>query len=148
MNGVEITLLLGEKVPEMTGTFSYRLREEWPLSKLRQFREYREKMNEKILTEGDRITKRFFSLDSAAYQAGALDTKTKELLGLIASAVLRCNDCIAYHIIRAVEEGATDDEIRETLSIALIVGGSIVIPHVRYAYELLEEARQAAEADS
>lgn len=118
------------------------------MDKLQQFREYREKMNEKILQDGDRITKRFFSLDSAAYQAGALDTKTKELMGLVASAVLRCNDCITYHIIRSVQEGASDDEIRETLSIALIVGGSIVIPHVRYAYEILEEARRAAEAGS
>ena len=72
-----------------------------------------------------------------------MDCKTKELLGLVASAVLRCNDCIAYHIIRAVQEGATDDEIKETLSIALIVGGSIVIPHLRYAYDLLDQARQA-----
>ncbi len=113
------------------------------MDKLQEFREYREKMNHKIMSEGDRATKRFFSLDSYAYQPGALDGKQKELLGLVASAVLRCNDCITYHIIRAVQEGASDDEIKETLSIALIVGGSIVIPHLRYAYEVLEQTRQA-----
>lgn len=113
------------------------------MDKLQQFREYREKMNQKILEEGDRATKRFFSLDSYAYRSGAIDAKQKELMGLVASAVLRCNDCITYHIIRAIQEGASDDEIKESLSIALIVGGSIVIPHLRYAYEILEKARRA-----
>ena len=108
-------------------------------SSLTEFREFRERMNSKILEEGDRATKRFFSLDSFAYQAGALSVRDKEMLGLTASAVLRCNDCIAYHLIRCVEEHVSDDEIKEALSVALIVGGSIVIPHIRYAYNLLDE---------
>ncbi len=88
---------------------------------LAEFREYREKMNAKILDTENLELKRFFSLDSAVYREGALDTKTKELLGLVSSAVLRCNDCILYHIIRCIEEGATDSELHETLSVALIV---------------------------
>jgi len=111
---------------------------------LEAFREYREKMNEKILDAGNLEIKRFFALDSAVYRDGALNPKTKELLGLVASAVLRCNDCILYHIIRCVEEGASDEEIHETLSIALVVGGSIVIPHMRFAFEKLEELRAKA----
>ena len=108
---------------------------------LAEFREYREKMNAKILDTENLELKRFFSLDSAVYREGALDTKTKELLGLVSSAVLRCNDCILYHIIRCIEEGATDSELHETLSVALIVGGSIMIPHLRYAFEMIEEIR-------
>ena len=116
-------------------------------SSLKKFREFRERMNSKILDEGDRATKRFFSLDSFTYQAGALSGRDKELLGLTASAVLRCNDCIAYHLIRCVEEGVSDDEIKEALSVALIVGGSIVIPHVRYAYNFLDEVHQDAASE-
>lgn len=111
---------------------------------LEVFRQYREKMNEKILDAGNLEIKRFFALDSAVYRDGALNPKTKELLGLVASAVLRCNDCILYHIIRCVEEGASDEEMHETLSIALVVGGSIVIPHMRFAFEKLEELRAKA----
>jgi len=111
---------------------------------LEAFRQYREKMNEKILSGDNLNIKRFFALDTATYKEGALDVKTKELLGLVASAVLRCNDCILYHIVRCVEEGATDEEIHESLSIALVVGGSIVIPHMRFAFEKLEEIRLKA----
>ena len=87
-------------------------------------------------------TKRFFNLDGACYKAGALDVKTKELLGLAASMVLRCDDCIAYHVDRCIDEGCGDQELWECFDIALIVGGSIVIPHLRRAVDFLDEARQ------
>jgi len=108
----------------------------------REFREYRERMNKKILQEGNLDTKRFFSLDSSVYREGKLPSKMKELMGLVASTVMRCNDCIVYHIERCIREGASDEEIYEALSIALIVGGSITIPHLRYAYEMVEEIRK------
>jgi len=108
---------------------------------LKSFREYREKMNKKILDLDNLELKRFFALDTAAYRKGTLDVKTKELLGLVASTVLRCNDCILYHLIRCAEEGVTDEELYESLSIALVVGGSIVIPHLRYAAEMIEVIR-------
>ena len=113
------------------------------MGKLDDFTAYRQKMNKKILSVDNLDIKRFFNLDGAVYRDGALDAKTKELLGLVASTVLRCNDCIAYHIIECVKAGATDAELHETLSIALIVGGSITIPHLRYAFEMLEEVRGA-----
>lgn len=91
-------------------------------------------------------TKRFFNLDAAAYKAGALDVKTKELLGLVASMVLRCDDCIAYHIDQCITVGVTDDELWECFDIALIVGGSIVIPHMRRGVDFLDQARAARAA--
>lgn len=100
---------------------------------LREFREFREKMNAEILGENNLVVNRFFALDGRAYEAGALPVKTKELLGLVASLVLRCDDCITYHVIRCREEGVTRDEFFETIGIGLIVGGSITIPHVRRA---------------
>ena len=105
------------------------------------FKKYRERMNSKILSEGSINTKRFFSLDTAVYRDGKLPAKMKEMMGLVASTVMRCNDCIAYHIDRCIREGFTDDEIYEALDVALIVGGSITIPHIRYAYEMVEEIR-------
>ncbi|MEM2583289.1 MAG: carboxymuconolactone decarboxylase family protein [Candidatus Thermoplasmatota archaeon] len=108
----------------------------------REFKEYREKINKKILEEGTLNTKRFFSLDSSVYSDGKLSRKTKELLGLVASIVLRCNDCILYHLDRCIEEGYTDEELYEAIDVALIVGGSITIPHIRYAYEMIEEIRK------
>lgn len=99
-------------------------------------------MNKRILSNGNLNLKRFFALDSRAYEKGALDTKTKETLGLVASTVLRCNDCITYHVIRCVEEGITDEEFIEAINIALVVGGSITIPHIRKAVEILDECRQ------
>jgi AhpD family alkylhydroperoxidase len=110
-------------------------------SRLEQFRLYREKMNEKILGSEHLGIKRFFNLDTAAYRDGALPGKTKELLGLVASAVLRCNDCIDYHLIQCVAAGYKDEELHDALNIALIVGGSIVIPHLRHAYETIELLR-------
>ena len=114
-------------------------------SKIQEFHAYREKMNKKILDAGNLDIKRFFGLDSSVYRKGALDAKTKELLGLVASTVLRCNDCILYHLVRCAEEGVTDDEFYEALSIALVVGGSITIPHLRYAFEMIEKIRSKAE---
>ncbi|MBD3368435.1 MAG: carboxymuconolactone decarboxylase family protein [Candidatus Eisenbacteria bacterium] len=108
---------------------------------VKAFREERERMNERILEAGNLGIKRFFGLDSRAYEDGALDARTKELLGLVASTVLRCDDCITYHLIRCVEENLTDDEVLEALNIALIVGGSIVIPHLRRAVATLDELR-------
>jgi ribonuclease HI len=102
-------------------------------------RKYRTDMNDIILNSGFNDFKKFFALDNKAYINGALDAKTKELMGLVGSMVLRCNDCIFYHIDRSVQEGATREELLESFNIALIVGGSIVIPHLRYAFEVLED---------
>jgi AhpD family alkylhydroperoxidase len=103
--------------------------------KLDAFAEYRERMNAVILGTGNLELKRFFAVDSAAYREGALPAKTKELLGLAASLALRCDDCVLYHLIRCGEEGVSDAEFEETMSIALVVGGSITIPHLRRAFE-------------
>ncbi len=102
---------------------------------LEEFRLYRERMNAEILGENNLVINRFFALDGRAYEAGALDVKIKELMGLVASLVLRCDDCVTYHLVRCAEEGATREEIFETCSIGLIVGGSIVIPHLRRAVD-------------
>jgi AhpD family alkylhydroperoxidase len=106
-----------------------------------EFRKYREKMNEKILKNGGLPINRFFNLDTHAYDNGALLHKTKELLGLVSSLVLRCDDCVSYHIIQCVEAGVSDPEFYEAFNVGLIVGGSIVIPHLRRAVESLEECR-------
>jgi AhpD family alkylhydroperoxidase len=103
------------------------------------YREFREKMNKRILDEGHKGIQRFFNLDTQAYADGALPPKTKELMGLTASMVLRCDDCIAYHVIRCKEEGCSRADIFEAFNIALVVGGSIVIPHMRRAVALLDE---------
>jgi AhpD family alkylhydroperoxidase len=110
---------------------------------LAEFRHFREKMNEAILNAGNLSIKRFFALDTRTYEAGALGVKTKELLGLVASMVLRCDDCITYHLVRCREEGVTDDELFDAFSVALVVGGSIVIPHLRQAVARLEELPQS-----
>ncbi|MBS0189912.1 MAG: carboxymuconolactone decarboxylase family protein [Phycisphaerales bacterium] len=131
-------------------------------SRYEQFQAYRTRMNARILGDdaqraaagggredgsvapgGTLVTKRFFSLDHQTYTDGALPVKTKELLGLVASAVLRCDDCIAYHIDQCVKLGVSDEEIWESLDVALIVGGSIVIPHLRRGIEFLDQARAA-----
>jgi len=108
-------------------------------AKITKTRQYRAAMNEKILNSGFNDYKKFFALDNKAYLAGALSAKHKEMMGLVASMVLRCNDCIFYHLDRCVSEGATPEEMHEAMNIALIVGGSIVIPHLRYAFEMLEQ---------
>jgi len=108
---------------------------------LEEFRAYRQRMNKRILEADHLGIKRFFNLDSNAYRDGALDAKTKELLGLVASMVLRCNDCIDYHVIQCVEEGSTDAELQDAMNVALVVGGSIVIPHLRHAFDTLDQLR-------
>lgn len=109
---------------------------------------YRTEMNEKILNSGFKDYNKFFALDNKAYIEGALPAKTKELMGLAASMVLRCNDCIFYHIDRSIQEGATKEELHETFNVALIVGGSIVIPHLRYAFEVMENVFAEAAAST
>lgn len=111
-------------------------------SRLDEFREHRERMNEKILASGHLGIKRFFRLDGAAYEDGPLDSRTKELLGLVASAVLRCDDCVDYHLIQCVKAGYSDEELHDALNVALIVGGSIVIPHLRHAFETIALLRK------
>jgi AhpD family alkylhydroperoxidase len=106
-----------------------------------EFIAYRQQMNERILEIDHLGIKRFFNLDTAAYANGALDEKTKELLGLVASMVLRCNDCIDYHILECVKVGWTDEELYDAFNVGLLVGGSIVIPHLRHAVETLDLAR-------
>ncbi len=107
-----------------------------------EFNSYREKMNEKLLADNNKIIKRIFNLDTNAYAAGALDVKTKELLGLVASTVLRCDDCVKYHLETSFKEGATKEEVMETMGIATLVGGTIVVPHLRRAYEFWEALEQ------
>ncbi|MDD2986262.1 carboxymuconolactone decarboxylase family protein [Flavobacterium sp.] len=105
---------------------------------LQEFNDYRSKMNEKLLADNNLVIKRIFNLDTNAYAAGALDVKTKELLGLVASAVLRCDDCIKYHLETSYKEGISREEMMEAMGIATLVGGTIVIPHLRRAYEFWE----------
>lgn len=111
-------------------------------TKLDEFRTYRTRMNDRIGQIDHLGIKRFFNLDTSAYKDGALDSKTKELLGLVASAVLRCNDCIDYHLIQCVEAGWKDDELFDALNVAMIVGGSIVIPHLRHAVDTIDTLRK------
>ena len=108
-------------------------------NKVEEFNAYRAKMNDKLLSENNKLIKRIFNLDTNAFMEGALDVKTKELLGLVASAVLRCDDCVKYHLESSMEQGASKEEVMETLGIATLVGGTIVIPHLRRAYEYWEE---------
>lgn len=108
------------------------------INKVTEFNNYRSKMNDKLLSNDDKIIKRIFNLDTNAFKEGHLPVKTKELLGLVASTVLRCDDCIAYHLETCFKEGISKEEIMESLSIATLVGGTIVIPHLRRAYEFWE----------
>lgn len=109
------------------------------MSKLiEEFQEYRSKMNEKILSADNKVMKRIYSVDTLAYQKGALSVKTKEMLGLVSSMVLRCDDCIKYHLEKCFEQEITTEEIFEVFSIANLVGGTIVIPHTRRAVEYWE----------
>lgn len=114
-----------------------------PMDRLEAFNAYRARMNQRILEEKDHLgIKRFFNLDTAAYRDGALDAPTKELLGLVASMVLRCNDCIDYHLQQCVSLGITDAELDDAMNVALVVGGSIVIPHLRHAVETVDLLRE------
>ena len=109
-----------------------------PESKVDEFQAERARLNDLVLGYADLSTKRFFSLDSQVYRAGALPAKTKELLGLVGSLVLRCDDCISYHVVRCHEEGVSGAEMVEALSIGLVIGGSITIPHLRRAIDRLD----------
>ena len=114
-----------------------------------EFNDYRQKMNEKLLADNNKIIKRIFNLDTNAFAEGALDVKTKELLGLVASTVLRCDDCVKYHLESSHKAGLNKEQVMEALSIATLVGGTIVIPHLRRAYEyceVLEENNNTEEA--
>jgi len=115
------------------------------MKSIEQFIEEREELNKQTLSFANKEIKRFFSLDATCYETGALDKKMKELLGLCASMVLRCDDCIKYHLIEAFKAGANDEEIAEVFSIALVVGGSIVIPHLRRAVVAWEEVKGSVE---
>lgn len=109
-----------------------------------EFKKERERLNEIVMKYAGKETKRFYSLDSQVYRADSvLPVKTKEMLGLVASLVLRCDDCIKYHIIRCYEEKVSDAELEEAISISLIIGGSITIPHQRRAYETWEELKKS-----
>ena len=106
--------------------------------RVREFTEFRQRMNERILGQDNQVVRRFFALDTQTYKPGALDVKTKELLGLVASMVLRCDDCISYHVAQCKEAGVNRDEFFEAFSVGLVVGGSIVIPHLRRAVDFLD----------
>jgi len=110
---------------------------------IQEFNDYRSKMNEKLLADNNKIVKRIFNLDTNAYAPGALDVKTKELLGLVASAVLRCDDCVKYHLETSFKEGVSKEEMMEAMGIATLVGGTIVIPHLRRAYEFWEALEES-----
>lgn len=112
---------------------------------INEFNEYRTKMNEVILSKNNKVMSRLWNLDTNTYAEGAIDVKTKELLGLVASMVLRCNDCIRYHLGKAHEQGVTTEELYEVFAIANIVGGTIVIPHTRNAAEYWEELLKEAD---
>ncbi len=114
--------------------------------RVKQFTEFRQRMNQRILDEPNQVVRRFFALDTQAYQAGALDVKTKELMGLTASMVLRCDDCISYHVAQCKEAGVTPEELFEAFSVGLVVGGSIVIPHLRRAVDFLDQLEQGEAA--
>lgn len=107
--------------------------------RVEEFHEFRSRMNKRILEIENRPIKRFFGVDTLTYEPGTLDVRTKEMLGLVASMVLRCDDCVAYHITQCKKEGVTDPELYDIFSVALTVGGSIVIPHLRRAVAFLDE---------
>ncbi|HET7330725.1 carboxymuconolactone decarboxylase family protein [Dyella sp.] len=114
--------------------------------RIAEFTAFRQRMNERILAEDNQVVRRFFALDTQTYKAGALDVKTKEMLGLVASMVLRCDDCISYHVAQCKEVGVTRDEFFEVFSVGLVVGGSIVIPHLRRAVDFLDRLEAGAAA--
>ena len=110
--------------------------------KVKEFRAYRAKMNEKILAADNKVMKRIYNIDTNTYMEGALPTKTKEMLGLATSMVLRCDDCIKYHLEKCHEQGVTTEELFEIFSVANLVGGTIVIPHTRRALEYWEALQE------
>ena len=117
-------------------------------NRVEEFTAFRKRMNERILGEDNQVVRRFFALDTQTYRAGALDVKTKEMLGLVASMVLRCDDCISYHVAQCKEAGVNRDEFFEVFSVGLVVGGSIVIPHLRRAVDFLDSLEGEAASDA
>lgn len=115
------------------------------MDRIDEFNAYRQRMNDRIFEIEHRGIKRFFNLDTSAYADGALNAGTKELLGLVASMVLRCNDCIDYHVLQCIEAGYSDEVIFDAMNVALVVGGSIVIPHLRHGVETVDLVRQKKE---
>ena len=113
------------------------------INQVDEFNSYRQKMNDKILGENNKVLKRIFNLDTNAFAEGALDKRTKELLGLVASLVLRCDDCVKYHLESSFNEGLKREEVMETLSIGTLIGGTIVIPHLRRAFEYWDTLEDA-----
>lgn len=113
------------------------------INQVDEFNSYRQKMNDKILGENNKVLKRIFNLDTNAFAEGALDKRTKELLGLVASLVLRCDDCVKYHLESSFNEGLKREEVMETLSIGTLIGGTIVIPHLRRAFEYWDTLEEA-----
>lgn len=109
------------------------------MNKVQEFNDYRSRMNEKILSADNLVLKRLFNLDTNTYEEGALSTQVKEMLGLVASMVLRCDDCVKYHLEKCFKEGVTTKQMFEIFAVANIVGGTIVIPHTRRAVEFWEE---------
>lgn len=118
------------------------------MSRVDDFTKFRKRMNERILGQDNQVVRRFFALDTQTYQSGALDVKTKEMLGLVASLVLRCDDCISYHVAQCKEAGVGEDEFFEVFSVGLVVGGSIVIPHLRRAVDFLDALGREGDADA
>lgn len=114
--------------------------------RVREFTEMRQRMNTRILDHGNQVVKRFFSLDTQCYKDGALDVRTKEMLGLVASLVLRCDDCVSYHVAQCAKVGVTREEMMEIFQVGLVVGGSIVIPHLRRAVDFLDQLEAAPSA--
>jgi len=114
---------------------------------LKEFNEFRKEMNDRILNCGHLGLKRFWALDNRAYEKGALDEKTLELLGLTTSMVLRCDDCVTYHIVRCLQLGITNEELYDALNVCVIVGGSITVPHIRRAFETIDKCREMEKQD-
>ncbi|MCX2744796.1 carboxymuconolactone decarboxylase family protein [Mangrovivirga sp. M17] len=112
-----------------------------------EFNEYRARMNDEILGANNKILKRIFNLDTNAFQEGALDKRTKEIVGLACSMVLRCDDCVKYHLTKCYELKLSDDQVYEVFSVANLIGGTIVIPHLRRAVEFWNELKQSENND-
>ena len=117
-----------------------------PTDRVAEFTAFRQRMNERILAQDNQVVRRFFALDTQTYKEGALDVKTKEMLGLVASLVLRCDDCISYHVAQCKQSGVDRDEFFEVFSVGLVVGGSIVIPHLRRAVDFLDKLGDGSDA--
>ncbi len=135
---IKYSILIRYYVPSSQSFKSITMSNSEDKNRLQEFRERRAAQNEKVFDLDHLGIKRFFNMDTNTYKDGALDSKTKELLGLVASTVLRCNDCIDYHLEQCAKTGSTKAEITDTLNVALMVGGSIVIPHLRHAVETME----------